>query len=88
MTLTIQLSEALERQLTDRATKAGKSVETVARELIEQGIAPRKTLDEILAPFRAEFAHSGMTETEWDTMIEEARAKVWQAKVATAHSNC
>ena len=79
MTLTIQLSEAVERQLTDRAMKAGKSVENVARELIEQGMAPQKSLDEILAPFRAEFAQSGMTESEWDAMIEEAREEVWQA---------
>ncbi len=80
MTLIVTLSEAIERQLADRATKDGKSLEAVARELIEQGIAPQKTLDEILAPFRTEFARSRMTETEWDAMIEDAREEVWQAR--------
>ena len=37
-----------------------------------------KTFDEILAPFRVEFAEIGMTEAEFDALIEEARGEVWQ----------
>jgi plasmid stability protein len=80
MILTIELPEVVERQLAERAGHEGKTVETLARELIEKAIAPEKTLDEILAPFREEFAQSGMTEAEWDVLIEEAREEVWQEK--------
>ena len=80
MTLTIELPEPVERRLAERAAKAGKSVETLARELIEQAVPAEKekTFDEILAPFRKEFAESGMTDEEWDAVIEEAREEVWQ----------
>lgn len=39
-----------------------------------------KTLAEILEPFRRAFAESGLTEEEWDAMIEEAREEIWQEK--------
>ena len=82
MTLTIQLPEPVERRLAEKAARDGKSVETLASELIEKAIAPEneKTFAEILAPFRQEFAESGMTEEEWDAMIEEAREEIWQEK--------
>jgi hypothetical protein len=41
---------------------------------------PEKTLDEILAPFREEFAKSGITEEELDVLIDEARKEVWEEK--------
>jgi hypothetical protein len=78
MTLTIELPEAVKRQLAERAGHEGKTVETLASELIVKAVTPERTLDEILAPFREEFAQSGMTETEWDALIEEAREEVWQ----------
>jgi plasmid stability protein len=80
MTLTIQLPEPVERRLAERAAKDGKSVESLAIELIEQAVAPEMTLAEILAPVRQEFAEKGITEEEWDAMIEQAREEVWQEK--------
>lgn len=80
MLLTIELPAAVEQRLTERAAKDGKTVETVARELIEKAVAAEKSFDEILAPFRREFAESGMTEAEWDALIEEAREEAWQEK--------
>ncbi len=34
-------------------------------------------LDELLAPVRAQFAASGMTEEEFDQLIEEERQAIW-----------
>jgi plasmid stability protein len=76
MTLTLNLSAELERQLRARAAQCGKDVETVARELIEQGISARSTLDTILAPFRNQFAASGISEDGLTALFEEAREEV------------
>lgn len=78
MTLTIELSVAVERQLAERAAKTGQSAAALASELIERAVAPEKSFDEILAPFRQSFAESGMTDDELDALIEEAREDVWQ----------
>ena len=83
MPLTIELPEPVERRLAERAAKAGKTVELLARELIEQAVPPadppkEKTLREIMAPFAQEFAESGMTDEEFDALIEEARNEVWE----------
>ena len=82
VTLTIELAGRTERLLAERAGQEGKTAEMLASELFEQAIAPGRTFDEILAPFRKEFAESGMTEEEWDALIEEAREEVWQEQQA------
>lgn len=79
MTLTFDLPPAVQKQLARRPDSEGKTVEKIATGLFQKS-APEKTMDEILAPFRKEFAESGMTEEEWDTMIEEARQEVWEEK--------
>lgn len=76
MTLTLTLPSELERQLRARAAECGKDVETVARELLEQGVSTRPTLDAILAPFRHQVAASGLNEDDLTALFEEARADV------------
>jgi predicted transcriptional regulator len=73
MTLTIELPEAVERKLAEKASRSGRTPAAYVTELIERAVAPEKTLDEILGPIRQEFAESGMTEEEFDVLIEEAR---------------
>ena len=79
MTLTIELSESVERRLAARAAKAGKPVEVLARELIEEAVPPakEKTWQEIVAPFAQSFEESGMTEEELDVLVKEARREIW-----------
>ncbi len=61
--ITLQLSEKSRRQLAERAARSGRDIADYASELIERAVnAP--TLDEILAPIRAEVAHGGMSEKE------------------------
>ena len=78
MPLLIDLSEPEERCLAARAAKDGKTVEAFAREVLVRESSPLQTMNEILAPFRKEFAESGMTEEEWGALIEAAREEVWR----------
>ena len=80
MTLTIELPEPVERKLAEQAARHGKTVEAVARELIERGVAEPRTFAEIFAPVRKEFAESGMTEAELDALVEGAREEVWRER--------
>jgi hypothetical protein len=89
MTLTLHLPPEIEKQLQERATQAGQSVEGLALDLIEQALRPNgatghagKTVAEIFAPVRDEFRRSGMTEEELSSLIEEARNEVWREKQA------
>jgi len=48
--------------------------------LIEKDVERAKTLDEILAPVRKNFAESGITEDELDELIESERQAMWEEK--------
>jgi len=61
---TIELPEPIERRLADRAAKEGKAIEALAIEMIERGMKQERTFAEIMAPFAAEVAASGMTDDE------------------------
>lgn len=82
MTLTIELSEGVERKLAEKASRSGSTPAHFVADLVEKAVAPELTLSEILAPIRQEFAESGMTEEEWDEMMEAAREEVWQEQQA------
>jgi hypothetical protein len=73
MTLTIQVPKNIGVILEEWAKGNGKNVAEYVECLIEQDIDKRKTLDEILAPIRRNFAESGMTEDELDELIETER---------------
>ena len=82
MTLTIDLPPADERRLQQRAERAGRPVAELAADLLRDALDHPPRLFEIAAPFAAEFAASGMTEAEFDALIEEAREEVWQDQKA------
>jgi predicted DNA-binding protein len=56
----------------------GKSADEYLRTLIEAEILSEQTFAEILAPIRAGFRTSGMTEEQLDDLFEGARQKVHQ----------
>lgn len=78
MTLTLELPAELERRLARQAAADGTTVAAAAVALLEKSAPPEKTFAEIVAPFAAEFEASGMTEEEFDALIEEARQEVWE----------
>jgi hypothetical protein len=73
MTITVDLSAATEQKLRERAAQAGQDVAALVRDLIERGVRTRPTFDEILVPFRAQVADSGMTDDDLAILFEEAR---------------
>jgi hypothetical protein len=80
MSITVELPAETEQKLRDRAAESGQEVATLARELIERGIASKPTLDEILSPFRRQVKDSQTTDEELSQLFEEARDQAWRAK--------
>lgn len=82
MTLTIEVPQSLGAILKEKAKNQGKDVAEYVENLIEKDIESKKTLDEILAPIRRNFAESGMTEDDLDALIESERQAMWEEKNA------
>lgn len=85
MTLTIQVPKNIGAVLGEKARNQGKDVAEYVENLIEKDVDRRKTLDEILAPLRKDFAESGMTEDELDELIESERQAMWEEKNGRRH---
>lgn len=82
MTLTIQVPQNIGAILEEKARNQGKDVSAYVENLIEKDVDHRKTLDEILAPVRKNFAESGMSEEDLDALIETERQAMWEEKNA------
>jgi hypothetical protein len=54
---------------------SGKSLEEYARLLIEARVLAQRPFKEILAPVRKGFRESGMSESEFDAFVENARER-------------
>ncbi len=79
MVLRLQLSEALEKKLLDRARASGEEAEHYAHRLLERELtAP--SLDEVLAPFRKQVEDSGISDDELDELVEQAREARYQER--------
>ncbi|HXG66734.1 MAG TPA: hypothetical protein VNO70_16655 [Blastocatellia bacterium] len=81
MGMTITLPEDLADEVRRAASRQGQDAERYAISALRKAVN-KPSLDEILAPFRKEFAESGMTEDEFDNLIEEARQEIWEEKQA------
>ncbi len=89
MTLNLKLPPDTEKRLHERASQAGESVEGTAVKLIEEALKENgvrttdhasKTFDEILAPIRAEWQRSGLSDEEVDRLYDDTLQKVRGAK--------
>jgi hypothetical protein len=72
MTLSISISPEAEAKLKARAADSGMAVEQYAARELER-VVSRPSLDEVLAPLRAEFEASGMSEEELTELLEQAK---------------
>jgi hypothetical protein len=72
MVLSLTISPEAETKLKARAAAAGVDIATYAARTLER-IATRPSLDEVLAPLRAEFNQSGMGEEELTDLLERAK---------------
>ena len=86
VTLTIHVPKNIGAMLEEKAKSSGKDVAEYVESLIEKDIDRPKTLDEILAPIRKNFAESGMTEEDLDELIETERQAMWEEKQGKAKS--
>lgn len=80
MTVVLELKPEIEEALQKKAKAKGFEVNVYLEKLVEKDVEHQKTLDEILAPIRKNFADSGMTEEELDTLIESERQAMWEEK--------
>lgn len=80
MTLTINVRENTKAILEQKAKSHGKDFAEYVEELLEKDADRPKTLDEILAPLRRNFAESGMSEEDLDALIESERQALWEEK--------
>ena len=90
MTITLELLPETQRKLEKLAAKNRQDVTGFVRYLIDEKIHSASeansfagmTFDEVAAPIREDFKASGMTEADFDALIEQAREEVWQEKNA------
>jgi hypothetical protein len=79
MTLSISITPEAEARLRERAAACGQPLDVYAARVLEQAVtAP--TLDELLAPARRQVAATGMTDREFDDLVNELRDEVWREK--------
>jgi hypothetical protein len=79
MSTTISIPTELEQKIAERAASRGLPLEEYVREVLRRD-AEAPSLDEILAPVRAQFAASGMTEEDLDALVEKERQAIWDEK--------
>ncbi len=70
MTVELSLSPKAENYLRGQAAAQGKDVAACAAELLDRAVS-RLTLDKVLAPIRADFEASGLTEEELTDFITQ-----------------
>lgn len=82
MTVVLELEPEIEEALQEKAKANGFEVNVYVEKLILKDFDRKKTIDEILAPFRQEVEQSEITEDELDALVEEAREEIYQEKLA------
>ena len=80
-TIQIEVQQETARLLLEKAAARDLSLDEYLHTIAESDLPPRmKTLDEILAPFRAEVEAKGYSEDDLDELFTEARKEVFRAK--------
>jgi predicted DNA-binding protein len=83
LAMKIRLSKQASKKLNKRAAENGRDVASIASELIERAIA-QPSLEYLLAISQAEFASTGMTESELMDFDRELLGKVRSEKAPGA----
>lgn len=79
MSLTISLPRDLEARVQEAAARQGEDAEAYVIHAVERALRKR-SLDEVLAPVRAQFAVRGMTEEELTALVKGERRAMWREK--------
>ena len=83
VTATLQVRGLGKRKLTaltEKAKRLGTTPERYVKRLVEEDLeldkhAANTTFEELLAPVRAQFKESGMTEEDLDRLVNDARTR-------------
>ena len=82
LALRIRLTKEAERRLTEEATARGVSVSEFLSEMLERAVERRTSFAEVSEPFAAAVSASGLTDAEFDSLVEELRDEVWREQHA------
>lgn len=84
MEMTISISDDVALKLEERAATCGQSAQAYAAKLVADMLT-RPAIDELLAPVRADFAKTGMSEDQLnDFMVGELEAHRREKKAKSA----
>jgi hypothetical protein len=64
----------------ETAKQQGKSPVEYALDLLKTALLAQKSFEEIVEPLAQNFDESGMTEEEFDELIERERQALWEEK--------
>ena len=80
-TLTVQISnpETI-HAITEKARRHGIAPEKYALELLETALLSQQPFEALAEPFAQSFDDSGMSDDEFDALIEEERQAIWNEK--------
>jgi hypothetical protein len=76
---TITIPADLEQKIAQRAASKGLPLEEYVRDVLRRD-TEALSLEDILAPVRAQFAASGISEEDLDIIAEEERQAIWDEK--------
>ncbi len=79
--ITVSLPPDTERKLREKAVSVGVTLETYIGRLAETDVS-NGSFDQIVAPVRAAFKESGLTDDDVTALVQEAREEVWREKLA------
>jgi hypothetical protein len=74
--ITINLSSDEEQRLLERASASGVDLAGSIHRIIDRHIKAPDDLVALLAPVRQQFAESGMSEEELESLVEEVREDI------------
>lgn len=80
-TLTVQISNPeTVHTISETAKRQGTTPEKYVLELLETTLLSQKPFELLAEPFAQSFDESGMSEDEFDALIEEERQAIWDEK--------
>jgi len=86
-TVTVELLPDTVRKLREKAVSAGLSLESYLGRLADEDVSDGGTaFDQVVAPVRAAFRQSGMTDDDITDLVQEAREEAWQEKLTRRQS--
>jgi hypothetical protein len=84
MNVSLELTNETAEKVSRAASRAGRDVPAFLADFVRQSfsgvVAPRRTVAEILAPFRAEVERSGINDRQLDTLFTAAREQAFAGR--------